>query len=85
MGWIILKVGDLVRIKKSHYAPFYIRPDIGEVGIILEVQHSDVMGTIYFIQTRDGVWRFSDYEVELINNGSGRLSETTGSGSLDNK
>ena len=65
-----MKVGDLVRIKQSDYSPFYIRPDIGEVGIIIEKNHSAPYGTIYYVQTNDGVWRFADYELELLN-GSG--------------
>jgi hypothetical protein len=28
------------------------------------------LGIIYYVQTTDGIWRFSDYEVELLN-GSG--------------
>tara|TARA_Y100000593_G_scaffold64886_1_gene119573 strand:- start:3080 stop:3277 length:198 start_codon:yes stop_codon:yes gene_type:complete len=65
-----MKVGDLVKIKHSDYSPFYLRPDVGEVGIIVEINHSSFMGVIYFVQTSDGIWRFSDYEVELLN-GSG--------------
>ncbi len=63
----ILKVGDLVAIKHSIYAPFYTRGDIKGVGIIVEVNRSEWLGIIYYVQTNDGVWRFSDYEVELIN------------------
>ena len=62
-----MKVGDLVKIKHSDYSPFYLRPDVGEVGIIVEVNHSAFMGIVYFVQTSDGIWRFSDYEVELLN------------------
>jgi len=65
-----MKVGDLVTIKHSDYSLFYDRPDIGVVGIILEINHSAFMGVIYYIQTTDGIWRFSDYELELLN-GSG--------------
>jgi hypothetical protein len=63
---IILEVGDLVLIKHSIYAPFYTRGDIKGVGIIVEVQRSSWLGIIYYVQTSDGVWKFSDYEVELI-------------------
>ena len=63
-------VGDLVRIKYSDYSPFYNRPNVGEIGIVVEINHSAFFGIIYFIQTTDGVWKFSDYEVELLN-GSG--------------
>jgi hypothetical protein len=61
----ILEVGDLVIIKHSIYAPFYTRGDIKGVGIVLEVQYSSYLGIIYFVQTTDGFWRFSDYELEL--------------------
>ena len=62
----ILEVGDLVIIKHSIYAPFYTRGDIKGVGIIVEVQYSTYLGVIYYVQTNDGIWRFSDYELELI-------------------
>ena len=62
----ILEVGDLVIIKHSVYAPFYTRGDIKGVGIIVEVQYSTYLGVIYYVQTSDGVWKFSDYEVELL-------------------
>ena len=61
-----MEVGDLVYIKNSEYSPFYERPVKGELGLILEVKHSNFMGTIYFVHTTKGVWRFSDYELELI-------------------
>ena len=63
----ILEVGDLVAIKHSVYAPFYTRGDIKGVGVIVEVEHNKWLGVVYYIQTSDGVWRFSDYEVELLN------------------
>ena len=63
----ILEVGDLVMIKHSIYAPFYQRGSIKGVGIIIEVQHSSYLGVIYYVQTTDGIWRFSDYELEVIN------------------
>ena len=63
---VILKVGDLVIIKHSVYAPFYNRGSIKGIGLILEVQRSSWYGVIYYVQTTDGVWRFSDYEVELL-------------------
>jgi len=62
----ILVVGDLVRLKQSIYAPFYARPELGMIGIVLEVDHNDLLGVLYYVQTRDGVWRFADYELELI-------------------
>ena len=62
----ILEVGDLVIIKHSVYAPFYTRGGIKGVGIVLEVKHSSYLGVIYYVQTTDGVWRFSDYELELL-------------------
>tara|TARA_R100000406_G_scaffold7696_2_gene5111 strand:+ start:799 stop:1017 length:219 start_codon:yes stop_codon:yes gene_type:complete len=64
---VILEVGDLVEIKHSIYAPFYQRGAVKGVGIIIEVQHSNWMGIIYYVQTIDGIWKFSDYEVELLN------------------
>ena len=60
-------VGDLVRIKHRTGSFFFTRPDVGEVGIIVEINHSAFMGIIYYVQTTDGVWRFSDYELELLN------------------
>ena len=62
----ILLVGDLVKITPSIYAPFYARPELGMIGIILEIDHHDLLGILYYVQTRDGVWKFSDYELELI-------------------
>jgi len=62
----ILLVGDLVRITPSIYAPFYARPKLGIIGIILEIDHSDLLGILYYVQTGDGVWKFSDYELELL-------------------
>ena len=67
---VILEVGDLVIIKHSINAPFYVRGDIKGVGIIVEIERSKWLGVIYYVQNRDGVWRFSDYELELIDNGS---------------
>jgi hypothetical protein len=64
---VILVVGDLVVLKHSVYAPFYVRGDIKGVGIIVEVERSAWLGIIYYVQTTDGIWRFSDYEVELLN------------------
>jgi len=65
-----MNVGDLVRIKHRYDPFFFTRPDVGEIGIIVEINHSAFMGVIYYVQTTDGVWRFSDYELELLN-GSG--------------
>ena len=62
----ILVVGDLVIIKHSIYAPFYIKGDIKGIGIIVEIENSSWLGIIYYVQTIDGVWKFSDYEVELL-------------------
>ena len=67
MKCVIMKVGDLVNIKQSDYSPFYLRPDVGEIGIIVEISHSSFFGIIYYVQTIDGVWRYSDYELELLN------------------
>ena len=68
-----MNIGDLVIITHSDYSPFYARPDVGIIGIIVEIQRSSFMGTIYYVHTTDGIWRFSDYELELIN-GSGWFS-----------
>jgi hypothetical protein len=62
----ILSVGDLVIIKHSIYAPFYVRGDIKGIGIIVEIEKSTWLGIIYYVQTTDGIWRFSDYEVEKL-------------------
>jgi len=62
----ILEVGDLVKINQTIYSPFYDRPDLGLVGIILEIDHHDLLGNLYYVQTIDGVWKFSDYELELV-------------------
>ena len=62
-----MKVGDLVIIKHSDHSPFYFRPDVGEIGIILRIRKNTFMGLIYYVQTRDGVWKFSDYELEVLN------------------
>ena len=64
---VILVVGDLVIIKHSVYAPFYTRSEIKGIGMIVEVEKSPYLGIIYYVQTIDGIWRFSDYEVELLN------------------
>jgi len=66
MKCVIMKIGDLVKIKPIDYSPFYLRPNIGEVGIIVEINNSVFFGIIYFVQTSDGIWRFSDYELELL-------------------
>ena len=65
-----MNVGDLVRIKHRGRSFFFIRPDVGEIGIIVEISNSAFMGVVYYVQTTDGVWRFSDYELELLD-GSG--------------
>jgi len=61
-----MDIGDLVIIKNIDYSPFYIRPDVGEIGIIVKIRNSAFMGLIYYIQTKSGIWRFSDYELELL-------------------
>jgi len=65
-----MKIGDLVRFKHRTDPFFFTRPEVGEVGIIVEINTSAFMGIIYYVQTTDGVWRFSDYELELLS-GSG--------------
>jgi hypothetical protein len=61
-----MNVGDLVVIKNSEYSPFYDRPPVGDIGIVIEIDHNSFFGTIYYVQTADGIWRFSDYEVEPL-------------------
>jgi len=63
---VIFNIGDLVRIQNSDYSPFYDRPGVSEVGIIIEISNSVFFGVVYFVQTSDGIWRFSDYELELL-------------------
>ena len=65
-----MNVGDLVRIKRSDYAPFFVKPDTGDIGIIVEIQNSNFLGMVYYVQTIEGIWRFADYELELLD-GSG--------------
>ena len=60
-----MNIGDLVRIKHNNNSPFYIRPDVGEIGIIVAINDSSILGVIYYVQTTSGVWRFSDYELGL--------------------
>ena len=67
----IFKIGDLVAIKHSGFAPFFVRGEHKGVGIVIDIDTSlEFRGIIYYIQTTDGVWKFSDYELELLN-GSG--------------
>ncbi len=65
-----MNIGDLVIIKHSIYAPFYQRGDVKGIGIVVEIEHTNFLGVIYYVYTVDGIWRFSDYEVELLD-GSG--------------
>ncbi len=62
-----MSVGDLVLITHSNFSPFYDRPVAGRVGIIVEVAQSTFVGIIYYVQTRGGILKFADYELELIN------------------
>jgi len=62
----IMDVGDLVLIIHSNFSPFYDRPGGGQVGIIVEITHSTFVGVIYYVQTTDGILKFADYELELI-------------------
>ena len=63
----ILKVGDLVAIRHSVYAPFYVRGELKGVVIIVDVDLSlEFRGIIYYVHTTDGIWKFSDYELELL-------------------
>ena len=64
----IFKIGDLVAIKHSGFAPFFVRGEHKDIGIIIEVDRClEFRGIIYYVHTTDGVWKFSDYELELLN------------------
>lgn len=64
----IFNIGDLVAIKHSGFAPFFVRGKQKGVGIIIDIDKSlEFRGIIYYVQTTDGVWKFSDYELELLN------------------
>jgi hypothetical protein len=65
-----MNVGDLVILKKSAYAPFYSRPLTNGLGIIIEKDLNSVFGATFYVFTLDGILRFADYELELLN-GSG--------------
>jgi len=67
---IIMKVGDLVRvkIKKDH---FHFRPKKGSVGIIVEISYSEWIGVCYFVYINDVGWKFTEGEIEVIEHGSG--------------
>jgi len=63
----IFKIGDLVAIKHSGFAPFFVRGEHKGIGIVIDIDRSlEFRGVIYYIQTTDGIWKFSDYELELI-------------------
>ena len=65
-GPAIFKIGDLVSIKHSGFAPFFVRGVHKGIGIIIEVDRSlEFRGIIYYVHTTDGVWKFSDYELEI--------------------
>jgi hypothetical protein len=64
----IFKIGDLVAIKHSGFAPFFVRGEHKAIGIVIDIDRSlEFRGIIYYIQTTDGIWKFSDYELELLN------------------
>lgn len=65
-----MNVGDLVILKKSTYAPFYSRPPTNGLGIIIEKDLNSIFGPTFFVLTTEGILRFADYELELLN-GSG--------------
>ncbi len=52
----IFKIGDLVVIKHSGFAPFFVRGEHKGVGIVVGIDTSlEFRGIIYYIQTTDGV------------------------------
>jgi hypothetical protein len=56
-----------VAIKHSGFAPFFVRGKQKGVGIVIDIDTSlEFRGIIYYVQTTDGVWKFSDYELELL-------------------
>jgi hypothetical protein len=65
-----MKVGDLVKVVASN-APFRFRPDRDSIGIIVEIKEYNWVGTCYFVLINDIGWRYTEEEIEVINDGSG--------------
>ena len=70
-----MKVGDLVRVTCSN-EPYRFRPDKDSIGIIVEITEYNWIGTCYFVLIDDIGWRYAEDELEVISDGSGRLSKT---------
>ena len=64
-----MKVGDLVKVKVDNH-PFHFRPPKGSIGIIVEIKYMNWAGTCYFVYINQIGWRFSEGEIEVIENGS---------------
>ena len=65
-----MKIGDLVRIINSDN-PFFLRPGVGVIGIIVEIRESNWLGKHYYVYVDNVGWRYYESELELINDGSG--------------
>ena len=61
-----MNVGDLVILKENLYISRYSQPQ-KELGIIIEKSDSPTYGLTFFVFTVDGIIRFADYELELLN------------------
>jgi len=62
-----MDVGDLVILRESVFTPYYSNPTAKELGIIIEKDSSSIFGLTFFVLTVDGILRFADYELELLN------------------
>jgi hypothetical protein len=67
-----MKVGDLVRIRKSD-SRFNLRPGVGSIGMIVEIRPQLSLGRdfFYYVYIDNVGWRYDKSELELIDNGSG--------------
>ena len=61
-----MNVGDLVILKENLFISRYSQPQ-KELGIIIEKNNSPTYGLTFFVFTIDGIIRFADYELELLN------------------
>ena len=62
-----MDVGDLVILRKNVFAPYYSRSPASALGIIVEKDSNSMFGLTFFVLTVDGILRFADYELELLN------------------
>ena len=65
-----MNVGDLVRVVSCD-EPFHLRPGEGSVGMIVEIREYDWIGICYYVFINNVGWRYTEEELEIINNGSG--------------